>query len=175
MKRREVIKLIAASAAAWPLVARAQQPGMPVIGFLNSSTPEGQPHRLRSFHRGLSEVGYVESQNVVIEYRWAGNQFKGLPELADDLVRRQVMVIATGYNVAAILAAKAATTTIPIVFQTGVDPVKRGLVAQPEDWPWSSFRHYLNGEAGPVEIESQWTARKRQGIFLKVKIRLAAS
>jgi putative ABC transport system substrate-binding protein len=127
MRRRDFLGGIAISAT-WPLAARAQL-AMPVVGFLNSSTPNGQPPRLRSFQQGLGETGFVEGQNVGIEYRWAGNQFKRLPELADDLVRRKVTVIAAGYNVTAILAAKAATTTIPIVFQTGVDPVKAGLVA----------------------------------------------
>jgi putative ABC transport system substrate-binding protein len=153
VRRREFIALVGGAAMAWPLVARAQQPALPVIGFLRSSSPDGFATRLRAFRQGLKEAGYVEGQNVTVEYRWAEDPSARISALAAELVQRQVAVIVAS-GTPSVVAVKTATTTIPIVFETAVDRVASGFVAS-LDRPRGNVTGVtnLNVEVGPKRLE----------------------
>ena len=154
MRRRHFIALLSGAAATWPLAARAQQPSLPMIGFLSSASSDEYTIRLRAFRQGLKDLGYLEDQNVTIEYRWADDQYNRLPALAAELVHRQVNVIVAGGGTPSAMAAKAATTSIPIVFATANDPVAIGLVPS-LDKPGGNITGVtnLNVELGPKRLE----------------------
>jgi putative ABC transport system substrate-binding protein len=154
MRRRDFIKVIAGIAASWPLAVRAQQPAMPVIGYLDVGSPDGSAPFVAAFRKGLTHTGQVEGKNVVIKYRWADGHNDRLPELAMDLVRQKVTVIVTPGSTAAALAAKATTTTIPIIFAIGADPIAAGLVPS-LNRPGGNVTGVatLNAEVGPKRLE----------------------
>jgi putative tryptophan/tyrosine transport system substrate-binding protein len=154
VKRRAFIALISGAAAAWPLAARAQQSTMPVIGFLSNASPDIYSDRVRTFHEGLKQAGYVVGQNVAVEYRWAEGQNDQLPRLATELIERQVKVLVAAGGTPSALAAKAATTSIPVVFGVAVDPVAVGLVTSLSR-PGGNLTGVtnLNAEVGPKRLE----------------------
>jgi putative ABC transport system substrate-binding protein len=138
VRRRQFITLLGGAVAGWPLAARAQQPAMPVVGIINAGSPETSVSRVTAFRQGLGELGYVEGQNVTIDYRWAEGRYDRYPELVADLIRRKVSVIATGASGPAAFAAKAATSSIPIVFGVGEDPVRQHLKSTGVAARWGS-------------------------------------
>jgi putative tryptophan/tyrosine transport system substrate-binding protein len=152
MKRREFILALGAVAAGWPVLARAQQPPIPTIGYLANAAPAGFSHFVAAFHKGLGELAYIEGRNVAIEYRWTEGQVDRLPRLATDLVSREVAVIVATGGGAPALAAKAATTSIPIVFTGGSDPVRSGLVV--------SLSRPGGNATGVVNISTELTAKR---------------
>jgi putative ABC transport system substrate-binding protein len=154
MRRRDFITFLSGAAATWPLAARAQQPKVPVIGYLDPGTQEAAASFVAAFRRGLSQAGYVEGRDVTIEFRWGENDEDRLPELAADLVRRRVSLIAASESTAATRAAKSATTTIPIIFVAGLDPVQSGLVAS-LNRPGGNATGiiHMNAALGPKRLE----------------------
>lgn len=154
MKRREFLGVVSGAAAAWPLMARAQQPAIPVVGFLDSRSPDALTERLRGFRQGLKDTGYVDTENATIVYRWAEGQNDRLSQLAAELVHRQVTVIAVSGGLPPVLATKAATTTIPIIFLSADDPVGRGLVASLAR-PGGNLTgiNFFNNELGAKQLE----------------------
>jgi putative ABC transport system substrate-binding protein len=158
MRRRDFLWALGGTAAAWPLTARAQQPTMPVIGFLADATPEGFAPRVAALKRGLSETGFIEGQNVAIEFRWARRNYDLLPALAEDLVRRRVSAIVTAGSEKVTRAAKAATTTIPIVATAAGDPVKHGLVES------------INHPGGNLTVVSLFTSSSNALVAKRVEL-----
>src|SRR6516165_8155341 len=150
MRRRDLITLIGGAAAAWPLAARAQQTATPIVGFLGPGSPESDAYRVTPFKQGLKEAGFVDGQNILIEYRWAQGHYDQLQKLATELVQARVAVIATS-GTPATLAAKAVTTTVPIVFETGADPVQIGLVGQSQSARGQCHRYHPGGGRSSAE------------------------
>jgi ABC-type uncharacterized transport system substrate-binding protein len=166
VRRRDFIMLLGGAAAAWPLAGRAQQAAMPVIGYLSGRSPNDAGYLLAAFQQGLTELGFVEGQNVTFEYRWANNRYDQLPGMATDLAFRRVAVIAAVNGIAAPVAAMTATQTVPIVFALGVDPIKQGLVASLNK-PGGNVTgvSFLNNTLTPKMIELLNEVVPKSGVF----------